>query len=143
MVPEAEAVGKMKAMYQEIKQQFGIDFVPTLYRVMVINLDSLEANWNKGKAIMFVSGKRERLRAGPNDAYHQHKAEPRHGRARDNPKPWEGAKLHETGWCYPMDAYRRCASHLTKASSQGRYATHVHPPHNGRIKLDGVRVQAV
>lgn len=37
MVREDEAVGRVKAIYQEIKQQFGIDFVPNLYRVMAPN----------------------------------------------------------------------------------------------------------
>ena len=61
MVPEDEAVGKVKAIYQEIKQQFGIDFVPNLYRVMATNSDYLEANWNKVKTVMFASGQLDRL----------------------------------------------------------------------------------
>jgi hypothetical protein len=44
MVPEDEAVGKAKAIYQEIKQQFGIDFVPNLYRAMATNPGDPEAN---------------------------------------------------------------------------------------------------
>ena len=42
LVPEDEAVGQVKAIYQEIKQQFGIDFVPSLYRVMATNPSYLE-----------------------------------------------------------------------------------------------------
>lgn len=61
MVSEDEAVGKVKAIYKEIKQQFGIDFVPNLYRVMAANPDYLEANWNKVKAVMFASGKLDRF----------------------------------------------------------------------------------
>jgi len=61
MVPEEEAGSKVKAIYQQIKQQFGIDFVPNLYRVMATNPDYLEANWNKVKAVMFASGKLDRL----------------------------------------------------------------------------------
>jgi hypothetical protein len=61
MVPEDEAVGKVKTIYQEIKQQFGIDFVPNLYRVMATNPGYLEANWNKVKAVMFAPGKLDRL----------------------------------------------------------------------------------
>ncbi len=34
MIPENEAVGRVKAVYQEIMEQFGIDFVPNLYKVM-------------------------------------------------------------------------------------------------------------
>ena len=61
MVSEDEAVGKVKAIYEQIKQQFGIDFVPNLYRVMATNPDYLEANWNKVKTVMFQSGKLDRL----------------------------------------------------------------------------------
>jgi alkylhydroperoxidase/carboxymuconolactone decarboxylase family protein YurZ len=61
LVSEDEAVGKVKAIYQEIKQQFGIDFVPNLYRVMATNPDYLEANWNKVKTVMLASGKLDRL----------------------------------------------------------------------------------
>ena len=61
MVPEDEAVGRVKVVYQEIKEQFGIDFVPNLYRVMAANPPYLEANWNKVKAVMFSSGKLDRL----------------------------------------------------------------------------------
>ena len=60
-VSEDEAVGKVKDIYQEIKQQFKIDFVPNLYRVMAANPDYLEANWNKVKAVMFAQGKLDRL----------------------------------------------------------------------------------
>ena len=61
MIPENEAVGRVKVIYEEIKGQFGIDFVPNLYRVMASNPDYLEANWNRVKAIMFASGKLDRL----------------------------------------------------------------------------------
>ncbi len=61
LVSEDEATGKVKAIYQEIKQQLGIDFVPNLYRVMATNPEYLEANWYKVKAVMFASGKLDRL----------------------------------------------------------------------------------
>jgi alkylhydroperoxidase/carboxymuconolactone decarboxylase family protein YurZ len=61
MVAENEAAGRVKAIYQEIKEQFGIDFVPNLYKVMASNAGYLEANWNKVKAVMFASGKLDRL----------------------------------------------------------------------------------
>ena len=61
MIPENEAVGRAKAVYQEIMEQFGIDFVPNLYKVMASNPDYLEANWNKVKAVMFASGRLDRL----------------------------------------------------------------------------------
>jgi alkylhydroperoxidase/carboxymuconolactone decarboxylase family protein YurZ len=61
MVSEEGAVGKVKVIYEQIKQQFGIDFVPNLYRVMATNPEYLEANWNKVKTVMFQSGKLDRL----------------------------------------------------------------------------------
>ena len=61
MVSEDEAFGKVKIIYEAIKQQFGIDFVPNLYRVMASNPDYLEANWNRVKVVMFASGKLDRL----------------------------------------------------------------------------------
>ncbi len=61
MVPEDEATGRVKSIYEEIKREFGIDFVPNLYKVMATNPGYLEANWNKVKAIMFASDKLDRL----------------------------------------------------------------------------------
>jgi len=61
MVPEEEAVGRVKAVYDEIKQEFGISFVPNLYRVMASNPAYLEANWQKVKAVMVAQGKLDRL----------------------------------------------------------------------------------
>jgi alkylhydroperoxidase family enzyme len=61
MVPEEEAVGKVKEVYEEIKSQLGIDFVPNLYRVMAQKPEYLEANWNKSKSVMGAEGKLEPL----------------------------------------------------------------------------------
>ena len=61
LVAEDEATGKVKALYDEIKSELGIDFVPNLYRAMGSNPDYLEANWRKVKAVMFASGKLDRL----------------------------------------------------------------------------------
>ncbi len=61
MVSEDKATGRVKEIYEEIKQQFGIDFVPNLYKVMAPNPAYLEANWNKVKAVMFAKGKLDRL----------------------------------------------------------------------------------
>jgi alkylhydroperoxidase/carboxymuconolactone decarboxylase family protein YurZ len=61
MIPKNEAVGRVRAVYQEIMEQFGIDFVPNLYKVMASNPGYLEANWNKVKAVMFPSGRLDRL----------------------------------------------------------------------------------
>jgi hypothetical protein len=37
LIPEEEATGKVKALYQEIKAGLGIDFIPNLYRAMASN----------------------------------------------------------------------------------------------------------
>ena len=61
LIPEGEATGKVKVIYDQIKSQLGIDFVPNLYRAMAANPDYLEANWNRVKAIMVQEGKLDRL----------------------------------------------------------------------------------
>jgi alkylhydroperoxidase/carboxymuconolactone decarboxylase family protein YurZ len=61
MVLEEEAIGKVKDVYEDIKSQIGIDFVPNLYKVMASKPDYLEANWNKVKAVMIEPGKLDRL----------------------------------------------------------------------------------
>lgn len=61
MVPEAEAVGEVRVILDDIKRQFGIDFVPNLYRVMATNPAYLAANWNRVKAIMIAPGRLDRL----------------------------------------------------------------------------------
>ncbi len=61
LIAEDEATGRVKALYDEIKSELGIDFVPNLYRAMASNPDYLEANWRKVKAIMFASGKLDRM----------------------------------------------------------------------------------
>lgn len=61
LVSEDEATGKVRVLYEEIKSELGIDFVPNLYRAMATNPDYLDANWRKVKAIMFASGRLDRL----------------------------------------------------------------------------------
>lgn len=61
MVSEEEATGKVKDIYEEIKSQLGIDFVPNLYRVMASKPDYLQANWSKVKAVMVEKGRLGRL----------------------------------------------------------------------------------
>ncbi len=61
MVSEEEAVGRVKAIYDEIKHELGISFVPNLYKVMASNPGYLEANWIKVKAVMVAPGKLDRL----------------------------------------------------------------------------------
>ena len=33
----------------------------------------------------------------------------------ESPKPWDWMNIHETGYCDPVGAHRRCKSHLTNA----------------------------
>ncbi len=61
MIPEEEATGKVKDVYDDLKSRLGIDFVPNLYKVMASKPDYLEANWNKVKAVMIEPGKLDRL----------------------------------------------------------------------------------
>jgi alkylhydroperoxidase/carboxymuconolactone decarboxylase family protein YurZ len=61
MIPEEEATGKVKEIYEEIKSNLGIDFVPNLYKVMASKPGYLEANWNKVKTVMVEPGKLDRL----------------------------------------------------------------------------------
>ncbi len=61
MVSEAEATGKVKEVYEDIKASLGIDFVPNLYKVMAAKPGYLEANWNKVKTVMIAPGKLDRL----------------------------------------------------------------------------------
>ena len=61
MVTEDEAIGKVKDIYEEIKSELRIDFVPNLYRVMASKPAYLEADWNKVKAVMIEPGELDRL----------------------------------------------------------------------------------
>lgn len=61
MIPEEEATGRVKEIYEEIEELLGIDFVPNLYKVMALNPGYLEANWNKSKAVMQVPGRLDPL----------------------------------------------------------------------------------
>ena len=61
MISEEEATGKVKEVYEEIKTQLGIDFVPNLYKVMASKPGYLEANWNKVKTVMVEKGKLDRM----------------------------------------------------------------------------------
>ncbi len=61
MISEEEATGRVKEIYEEIKSQLGISFVPNLYKVMAAKPSYLEANWDKVKAIMVQPGKLDRL----------------------------------------------------------------------------------
>lgn len=61
LISEDEATGKVKEIFDEIKSQLEIDFVPNLYRSMASKPAYLEANWNKVKTVMVEKGKLDRL----------------------------------------------------------------------------------
>ncbi len=61
MITEEDATGKVKDIYNDIKSQLGIDFVPNMYKVMAPKPDYLEMNWNKIKTVMSSSGKLDSL----------------------------------------------------------------------------------
>ncbi len=52
MIEVEAATGKVKEIYDEIKESLGIDFVPNMYKVMARNPAYLEASWNKIRAVM-------------------------------------------------------------------------------------------
>ncbi len=60
MVTEEEATGKVKEIYEDIKERLGIDFVPNLYRAMSAKPEYLEANWNRSQMVM-KPGKLDKL----------------------------------------------------------------------------------
>jgi alkylhydroperoxidase/carboxymuconolactone decarboxylase family protein YurZ len=61
MIAEEQATGRVKEIYEDIKDTLGIDFVPNMYRVMAPRPVFLEANWNKVKAVMAAPGQLDRL----------------------------------------------------------------------------------
>ncbi len=61
MIPEEQATGRVQEIYDDLKAQLGIDFVPNLYKVMAAKPEYLAANWNKVKAVMLEPGRLDRL----------------------------------------------------------------------------------
>ena len=51
-VSDAEATGKVKAVYDDIKATKEIDYVPNFWVALSNNPDHLEATWNKLRAVM-------------------------------------------------------------------------------------------
>ena len=57
LVEEHDAVGKVKIVYDEIKDNLNIDFIPNMYKAMAGNPEYLEASWNKIKTVMGEEGR--------------------------------------------------------------------------------------
>ncbi len=51
-VEEAEATGRVAAIFADIKATKGIDFVPRLWKVLATNADLLESTWARLKSAM-------------------------------------------------------------------------------------------
>jgi AhpD family alkylhydroperoxidase len=52
MIEEEAATGKVKEIYNDIKESLSIDFVPNMYKAMARNPSHLEASWKKIRAVM-------------------------------------------------------------------------------------------
>lgn len=57
VVEESEATGKVKEVYEDIKNTLGIDFVPNMYKAMANKPEYLYITWKKIQAIMTKQGK--------------------------------------------------------------------------------------
>jgi AhpD family alkylhydroperoxidase len=62
-VEEAEATGRVAAIFADIKATKQIDFVPNFWRVLATNADHLELVWTRLKALMHpeAAGRTSRL----------------------------------------------------------------------------------
>ena len=61
MISEENATGRVKEIYEEIKDVHGIDFVPNMYKVMASKPNFLEAKWDQIKAVMSETSTLNRL----------------------------------------------------------------------------------
>lgn len=61
LITEEEAKGKVKEVFNDIKESLGIDFVPNMYRVMAHKPDYLAITWDKTKAVMQDGGKLDKM----------------------------------------------------------------------------------
>jgi len=52
LIDEAEATGKVKTIFDDIKVTKGIERVPNIWRALANHPDHLEETWQKLKAIM-------------------------------------------------------------------------------------------
>lgn len=51
-VAEAEANGRVAAIFADIKATKGLDFVPAFWTVLATNVDNLDLTWSRLKALM-------------------------------------------------------------------------------------------
>ncbi len=60
LIEESEASPEVAAIYREIRETLGIDFVPNMYKVMAHKPEFLQTQWRKTRAVM-ESGKLDKL----------------------------------------------------------------------------------
>ncbi len=60
LIEESEASPEVAAIYLEIRETLGIDFVPNMYKVMAHKPEFLQTQWRKARAVM-ESGKLDKL----------------------------------------------------------------------------------
>jgi hypothetical protein len=58
MISEEQATGRIREIYEDIKAQLGIDYVPKLYKAMAAQQGYLEANWHKADLMAVESEER-------------------------------------------------------------------------------------
>jgi uncharacterized peroxidase-related enzyme len=63
LVEESEATGRVAAIFADIKETKGIDFIPNFWRALATNVEHLDIVWSRLKAIMHpeASGRTGRL----------------------------------------------------------------------------------
>lgn len=61
LVSEEEADERTAAIYADIKDTLGIDFVPNMYKAMAVKPDFLDVKWRQIRAVMQGPGKLDRL----------------------------------------------------------------------------------
>ncbi|MGI8687303.1 MAG: carboxymuconolactone decarboxylase family protein, partial [Thermomicrobiales bacterium] len=52
IIPDEEATGLVREVYDDIKATKGIDFVPNFWRALAVNPEHLSATWHKLKQTM-------------------------------------------------------------------------------------------
>ncbi len=57
VIDENDATGKVKEIYEDIRNTLGIDFVPNMYKAMANNPAYLESAWKKIQSVMTRQGK--------------------------------------------------------------------------------------
>ncbi len=65
LVEESQAVGRVAAVFDDIKATKGIDFVPNFWRVLATSPDLLEGTWARLKSVMHPEAEGRTARLDP------------------------------------------------------------------------------